>query len=176
MQKEILYDKFNQGLSLRQIALDLNVSYNTIRYWAKKYGLKKKVQKQCIICLADLTGNQTKYCSNNCKAKAHYNKHKSNPNSYHSQTLRGLKRKMLFIKELGAACEICGYNKNLAALEFHHKDPSTKLLALDMRSLSNNALTTLRKELIKCRLLCSNCHKELHFPELFMSNVEALTN
>ena len=34
------------------------------------------------------------------------------------------------VKRKGGKCEICGYNKNIAALHFHHKDPETKNFAL----------------------------------------------
>lgn len=174
MKKEILYNKLNEGLSLRKIASSLNVSYTTVRYWAKKYNLKKRILKQCTVCSSRLSGNQVKYCSNACKAKAHYYK-ETHANSYHSQTLRGVRRKLTFIKELGGKCKLCGYNKNLAALEFHHREPSTKLLRLDLRSLSNHSVKVLRQELIKCDLLCSNCHKESHYPHYFLSTLNQLS-
>ena len=77
--------------------------------------------KECIICSTPLYGQQLKYCSNACKQKDHYNKVKYQPNTYHSQTIRGLKRKMHFVNYLGGKCEKCGYDKNLSAFHFHHK-------------------------------------------------------
>lgn len=47
-----------------------------------------------------------------------------NPNQYINQKLRGLNRKKDIISNLGNKCSICGYSNNLAALEFHHVDPS----------------------------------------------------
>ena len=61
---------------------------------------------------------------------------------------------------------MCGYNKNTAALCFHHKDPTQKEMMLDLRSLSNNKLDKILAEAAKCQLLCNNCHAELHHPEL----------
>ena len=49
-----------------------------------------------------------------------------NTNCYENQKIRGLKRKYEAIMSRGGRCELCGYNKNLAALEFHHKNPSEK--------------------------------------------------
>lgn len=46
-----------------------------------------------------------------------------NPNNYQQQKLRGLKRKYEVVQMRGGKCERCGYNKNLAALDFHHRDP-----------------------------------------------------
>lgn len=57
------------------------------------------------------------------------------------------------------SCEICGYDKNLSALDFHHKDPSTKEHGFNMKNMSYEKI---KKEIIKCTLLCSNCHRELH--------------
>ena len=57
------------------------------------------------------------------------------------------------------------YKKNFAALEFHHSDPETKLFQLDLRSLSNRKWDAVLMEVDKCRLLCSNCHTELHNPD-----------
>ena len=61
-------------------------------------------------------------------------------------------------------CVQCGYKKNLAALEFHHLDPEEKSFQLDLRSLSNRSWIRLQGEVRKCQLVCSNCHKEIHYP------------
>ncbi len=60
---------------------------------------------------------------------------------------------------------MCGYDKNYAALEFHHKVPIEKLFQLDLRSLSNRSWDAILEEAKKCQLLCSNCHAEYHNPD-----------
>lgn len=127
--------------------------------------------KNCQICNKRLQGNQQKYCSNKCKQKGHWDKVKEQPNSYHSQTLRALKRKLEFVNIKGGKCSKCNYNKNLSALEFHYRDSSLKEFGLDFRKLSNTKIEVLTLELDKCDLLCSNCHKELHNPEMKRTNV-----
>lgn len=62
------------------------------------------------------------------------------------------------IEYKGGKCERCGYNKCRAALEFHHKDPTTK----DPRGLKAYNLSRLYAEVDKCLLLCANCHREEH--------------
>ena len=57
-------------------------------------------------------------------------------------------------------CSICGYSKCIAALEFHHKDPSTKLFRLGMGS--GYSWKRIKEEAQKCILVCSNCHREIH--------------
>ena len=65
-------------------------------------------------------------------------------------------------------CEDCGYDRNFAALEFHHTDPTTKNFQLDLRSLSNRKWASILAEMEKCVLLCSNCHSERHNPDCGM--------
>ena len=77
------------------------------------------------------------YCSNKCKQKHHYHRVKQQTNTYHSQTIRSLTRKIDLIKMMGGGCSVCGYNKNLSALHFHHKNSEEKQFKLDARILSN---------------------------------------
>lgn len=59
----------------------------------------------------------------------------------------------------GGACEICGYDKCLASLVFHHEDPLAKDFAISEHMTSWDAILL---ELEKCALVCSNCHGEIH--------------
>lgn len=97
-----------------------------------------------------------------------------NANTYENQKLRGLKRKLELISYKGGKCEMCGYNSNIAALEFHHIDPNEKEFQLDARHLSNTSLDKLKKEADKCKLLCANCHRTLHNPDLEIEIVKTL--
>lgn len=85
---------------------------------------------------------------------------------YKYQLDRALSRKIKAIKNKGGKCNTCGYNKNLSALVFHHLDPNIKDMSLDARTLGNNSVEVINKELDKCILLCHNCHHELHNPHL----------
>ena len=68
-------------------------------------------------------------------------------------------RKLLAVTFKGGCCEVCGYNKCIAALEFHHLDPSEKEVSI---STTNVAWSIVLAELEKCVLLCANCHREAH--------------
>lgn len=118
-------------------------------------------------CGKELQGKQTKFCCRKCQNRNINNRN----NTYKLQQIRGLKRKLNFIIQMGGKCEKCGYNKNLAALNFHHNDPNFKELKLDIRSMSNNSLEILMEEIKKCKLLCSNCHHELHHPKFDLNLV-----
>lgn len=120
----------------------------------------EKEKKYCIICGKELNGSQQKFCSANCKAKGHYRQYKSNTSF--RQFLRSAERKLELIEYKGGKCEICGYNKNLAVLNFHHIDSSKKSFNIDGRLLANKKMEDLIDEANKCMLLCANCHQELH--------------
>lgn len=120
----------------------------------------------CKICGKELQGSQRLYCSSSCKQKGHYQDIKNNTNTSHSQYIRAWRRKLKLLDIFGSHCEICGYNKNIAALEFHHKDSTQKEFKLDARKLANTKWENILIEAKKCQLLCSNCHRELHNPEM----------
>jgi DNA-directed RNA polymerase subunit RPC12/RpoP len=58
----------------------------------------------------------------------------------------------------GAKCSQCGYDRCVAALEYHHRDPNEK----DPTWNRGWSLPKLKKELDKCDILCANCHREVH--------------
>ncbi len=68
-----------------------------------------------------------------------------------------------FKQEAGGKCQICGYNKCLAALHFHHKNPAEKrhTISQDIDYISTELI---REEVKKCMLVCANCHAELTWP------------
>ncbi|MFA5132698.1 MAG: HNH endonuclease signature motif containing protein [Candidatus Paceibacterota bacterium] len=77
-----------------------------------------------------------------------------------------IKRRYVYLKEMaveykGGKCEICGYNKCIGALVFHHKDPLNKKFS--WHHMRKRSLETMKEELDKCQLLCANCHSEIHF-------------
>ncbi len=71
------------------------------------------------------------------------------------------KIKLVFLK--GGKCSACGYKKCINALEFHHRDPRTKLFKLSGINLTKYSWEKILIEVEKCDLLCSNCHKEQNF-------------
>ena len=57
---------------------------------------------------------------------------------------------------------MCGYNKCVASLDFHHEDPTKKEYGISSNG-STISWEKLKIELDKCILLCANCHRELHY-------------
>jgi hypothetical protein len=48
-------------------------------------------------------------------------------------------------------------------MDFHHINPEEK--SYDIKSLMGRKWETVRSEIDKCILLCSNCHREEHWNE-----------
>ena len=71
-------------------------------------------------------------------------------------------RKREFIALRGAKCVDCGYDRCIQALDFHHRDPSTKHFDLGTFSGGRDRAFA---ELEKCDLLCAVCHRLRHFRE-----------
>ena len=65
------------------------------------------------------------------------------------------------INKMGGKCSICGYNKCLHALQFHHIDPSKKKFNISS-NIGRYSLQSIKKELQNCIVVCANCHFEIH--------------
>jgi len=80
-----------------------------------------------------------------------------------SKVVRDNNRKM-YIEYAGGKCVKCGYNKCLAALEFHHLDPIQKdfTIASITHHTSQKTIDKVKHEINKCILVCANCHRETH--------------
>jgi hypothetical protein len=55
---------------------------------------------------------------------------------------------------LGGKCIRCGWSGNILAFQFHHREQKN----FDLGCYLNRSWKWLLKELVKCDLLCSNCH------------------
>lgn len=138
----------------------------------------------CVTCksskeesLFSFKNKETGKRNSSCKAchkeyvKRHY---KNNKNDYiqRSKTSSQLyrKRNSDFLKEIKkkSKCENCGEN-HPATLDFHHIDDSTKDFSLSRNQ--GKSLKELQTEIEKCKILCSNCHRKLHWSQKFNATV-----
>ena len=72
------------------------------------------------------------------------------------------KRNKILMRELKInGCAICGYDKYIGSLDFHHTNPEDKKFSITLCDLSRKDNTVIN-ELNKCILLCKNCHYEIH--------------
>lgn len=68
-------------------------------------------------------------------------------------------RKALVLALVNSQCQICGYKKCQRNLTFHHlrdkaADPSSRMF--------QRSLEKVVTELVKCAIVCHNCHGEIH--------------
>lgn len=127
---------------------------------------------QCSFCNKDLyrspsTKNRGKYvfCTYGCKNKFYgprrIKKNKIRNRICDQKNIRYKKEKAIEYK--GGRCELCGYNKCIAAFDFHHINPQEK--KYNIKDLMTRKWDLVKEEIDKCILLCSNCHRELHWNE-----------
>lgn len=67
--------------------------------------------------------------------------------------------KSALVAELGGACAHCGFCGHYSAFDFHHTEGKEVTIS---EAIANCNTTTLRAELSKCSLVCSNCHRGEH--------------
>ncbi len=167
--REELESLVAMGLSIAQIACEVERSKATVRHWLRRYGLKtwspsgsrrsaesraareSGLQATQMMCAKHgesdfVLDGRGYYRCRKCRAEA--------------VSRRRRKMKRILVEEAGGACARCGYSSNMRALHFHHVNPAEKHIELNAKGVAL-ALDTLRAEARKCVLLCSNCHAEV---------------
>jgi transposase-like protein len=159
--REQLEPLVTAGLSIRAIGERLGVSYATVQHWLKRHGLKTRrsveprgsdartIERECPV--HGLT-TFIKY-----SAKDH---HRCEQCRKDRVVDRRRKIKAMLVDEAGGRCALCGYDRYVGALQFHHLDPETKAFGLGVRGVARS-LERCREEARKCALLCANCHAEV---------------
>ena len=110
---------------------------------------------QCKVCDNELTGRQTKFCSNKCRQRDHVAKDPASYKAYQRNKRSEYKAWVAEIK-LERGCARCGYKEHACALDFNHLDPQQK-----SRRIASDVTTKeqLLEEVSKCEVLCANCHR-----------------
>ncbi|MGH2922405.1 MAG: HNH endonuclease signature motif containing protein [Solirubrobacterales bacterium] len=74
-------------------------------------------------------------------------------------TRRKQKLKRVLVEEAGGCCTVCGYDRCIINLTFHHVDPKEKSFSMSMAV--GKSIARFRSEAKKCVLVCANCHGEI---------------
>lgn len=80
--------------------------------------------------------------------------------NYYTIKIRRYRMKQEAVTLKGGKCSVCGWSGNIAAFQFHHRDPSKKEFGI-----STSPKVSWEKywaEIEKCDLVCANCHSILH--------------
>lgn len=175
-----IYELRLKGLSYNEIAKRLNCAKSTISYYSKLLKVNEPILKVKTLNIEEIellkeyykthTKKETAECFNVSEStvfKYAETKHiklsvsELKKRNYLSVKTFRQKIKIKAVEYKGGRCEKCGYNKCIWALEFHHINKNEKEFTISHYSkLSWNKI---ENELDKCELLCSNCHKEVHY-------------
>jgi transposase len=155
-----------EGLTVRQIAARLDRGTASVRHWLRVHGLRTSATVQRAAARrAVLDGERriTRACGRHgVTVFVHEGGSSWRCLQCRQERVADRRRqvKATLVGEAGGRCVLCGYDRCLRALEFHHRDPSTKEFGLGFAGVTRS-LAAARKEARKCVLLCSNCHAEV---------------
>lgn len=118
------------------------------------FNFKKKIKNirhsACSICWKEIR-------------KKTYEKHKSAAKERNDRTkARNVKWFNEYKKKL--ECIQCGEN-DIACLDFHHLERESKEHSVSMLVNHTSSIKKIQDEISKCIVLCSNCHRKLHYYE-----------
>jgi DNA-binding CsgD family transcriptional regulator len=155
------------GISVRAIARQLDRSPSTVRHWLKRYGidnhgikgnrekaLATRARGETVIVLRCRHHGETDFYVGPDGAYKCKQCRKERVTEWRRNAKDGL------VREAGGRCVLCGYDRCMGALHFHHLDPMTKSFGLAMRG-QTKSFEKLLAEARKCVLLCANCHAEV---------------
>jgi predicted DNA-binding protein YlxM (UPF0122 family) len=170
------------GKSYNEISKQLSISKPTVSYHCISAGLNEPIdgrkilnekeiielneyyKKHTILETAEkFNVSRTTVIANTENKRIVLNEIERRKRNYERVKSRRQKLKEMSVEYLGGKCMKCGYNKCIAALDFHHRDPNEKEFSVS--KYQNLSWLKIMIELDKCDLLCSNCHRELHYEE-----------
>lgn len=145
MKKENLVEYIEQGLNDSEIAKIEKIHRTTVGKLLKKYNISREnvIYTNCKLCKNEIKNNQL---------------NRSRCNSCNTR-IRRYRTKVAAVQYKGGCCNKCGWSGPVAAFEFHHKDDNKEFA---IGTAANKSWSVIKKEIDKCELLCSNCHRIEH--------------
>jgi transposase len=174
ISRDVITSLVEAGKSIAEIAAELERSNGTVRHWLRTYGLKthgtpgrypRRVAPRpgMALCIFECpTHGTTEFVLDERRGRYRCRKCRQEAVSRWRR-----KAKRTLVDEAGGVCALCGYDRCVRALEFHHVDPSEKSFGISVTG-GARSIAVLRAEAAKCVLLCANCHAEVEagFAEL----------
>jgi DNA-binding transcriptional ArsR family regulator len=150
ISREALAALVDDGLSTREIADRLGLSQGTVRHWLRKY---------------DLRTHRARHDNSHGVGGVHPDRAvMDSPRHVRAEfwlEARGIYRclrcrseavarrrrklKETLVQEAGGACVLCGYDRYIGALQFHHRDGDTKQFGLADRGLTRSLEAVARR-------------------------------
>ena len=160
VDRRMLAELVDEGLSIRAIAERLDLSYTTVRHWLRAYGLQtRRLPKSAGPSGA---GSVVAKCPRHGETRFIRRRDTGGWRCARCRMEAVIRRrqrvKVILVREAGGRCSLCGYDRYVGALAFHHLDPAEKRFGI---SRLGTSLGRARAEAQKCVLLCANCHAEV---------------
>lgn len=161
-----LQELVERGMSIRDIAQQLDAGYSTIRHWIRRLNLETdrmvrrregEAARRAGLRRAYLKCPRHGHTAFFARAEGGYRCAKCNVEAV-SERRRAVKRSL--VDEAGGKCALYGFADHPAALQFHHLNPKTKEFHLGHQG-HTRGIGRMRAEAKKCVLLCANCHAQV---------------
>jgi transposase len=167
--RQRLTELVGRGMTIGEIAQEVGLSKGAVRHWLGRYGLQTSHRRGgrsaprvdgaeqaesltlTMTCVHHgesefLLEGRGAYRCKRCRSEA--------------VSLRRRTLKAMLVAEAGGRCCLCGYDRHIGALHFHHVDPRVERTNVSAGGI-NDRIDALRDTAHKCMLLCSNCHAEV---------------
>jgi transposase len=169
LEKDQLEVLLTAGMTIAEIAQEVGRSKATVRHWMHRYELESRNGR----------GRRSKEARREAKAAGLVAIRMTCP--WHGETEfilegRGYYRckrcrservakrrrdiKEILVRDAGGRCTLCGYDRWVGALQFHHLNPADKRFNIAFGGMGRS-LKSAQDEARKCVLLCANCHAEV---------------
>ena len=164
--RERLEELVELGMTIAEIAAEVGLSKGTVRHWMRRHGLRTQNARRIERVRSskdDGLATVTLRCIHHGEAEfviesRGYYRCKRCRSEGVARRRRRLKE--ILLAEAGGSCCVCGYDRYVGTLHFHHLDRREKRLEISGNGVTLS-LAALRAEVSKCVLVCSNCHAEL---------------
>lgn len=142
---------------------------------------KQKIEgKECSTCKKTLPisefykrkqGTRTNSTCKECYNEKERRKYEANKEPYKARYRNRWTEIRIWITKLKSnlCCSQCGEN-HTAVLDFHHKDENEKEYNISSMIHRHCSIELIKKEISKCIVLCSNCHRKLHSKETYLED------
>jgi DNA-binding transcriptional ArsR family regulator len=155
------------GATLKEIAEAVDRSQSTVQHWMRKLGLQLQGARRNLPTFREAEARGLGTVKAHCRTHGHTEFVRRPDGGWRCRSCRSKqvsdarrRSKLRLVEWAGGRCVLCGYDRCVAALEFHHLDPEAKRFPIS-RMGRTCSFDKLVEEARKCVLLCSNCHAEV---------------
>jgi transposase len=169
IERERLTELVGRGMTIGEIAEEVGLSKGAVRHWLGRYGLQTSHRPdRC----SGPRGREAKQAGDRTVTMTcvHHGESEFLPEGRgayrcarcrsEAASLRRQTLKAMLVAEAGGRCCLCGYDRHIGALHFHHVERGAQPTNVSAGGITDR-IDRLREAAHTCVLLCSNCHTEV---------------